>query len=179
MPHPYLTINRDAWITTSDALYQSIVKIATDDGMTREQIGAMSSQYSTIVGNFWGDIENATFGHIVRYINFYRIAPSGGVFDEFKNIYFLGKAILVHLNAAGLVDVARLHQRAMLRLLNFRLQFPYNAEREPLTERIRAAIEHGTIVEHFGEYGWYIIYKCLFNAAREARRENRGHSREV
>ena len=89
-------------------------------------------------------------------------------YDEFKGIYFTGMAVSERLAQSGLLDLDKLHQRAMLRLLDIRLEHPHKAFRKDLSDKVRTVITHGKVLEHFGKYGWYLIHKCLYNAANES-----------
>jgi hypothetical protein len=53
--------------------------------------------------------------------------------------------------------------------LDFRLS-SRNARRVELSNRIRSVINNNALDEHLGKYGWYLIYKCLFNAASDKER---------
>lgn len=129
------------------------------------QLGTMVTQYTSILNDPY-TIVNADSA-IKKYINFYNVLPNDDVYDEFKLIYFLSKEITNKLDSAGLADISKTHQRATLKLLEYRLKSPYAANRVQLTHRIELAINHNKVNEHFGEYGLYILHKCLFNAARD------------
>lgn len=165
MPHPYIEVNKKSWGIILTSLQQTIALIASGSGSTEAQADAYLNQYSSVINaNANGIYEAATTG-INQYINFYNISPKEGVYDEFKNIYFLGTAITIWLNKSGLADLNKLHQKAMLRLLDLRLLVPHDVRRPTLSDRVTSAINNNALNEHFGMYGWYIVYKCLFNAA--------------
>ncbi len=105
------------------------------------------------------------------YLNFYNVIPANDVYDEFKNFYFLGMAITTELEKRGVKDLVKLQLKAILHLLDVRLN-SVGARRAPLTHRLSNAIDNGAIKKDFGRFGWYILYKCLFNAAYERDNHN-------
>lgn len=102
-----------------------------------------------------------------KYLNFYQVIPTNGEYDEFKGIYFFGMEISKRLKFLELRELNKFHLKAVLTLLDYRLETPYNIQRPILTERINLMIENDAIEDHLGMYGWYIIYKCLYNAEDE------------
>lgn len=149
-----------------------IAQSKSANGNSEELDGAGSIEIYTrflndpfVIVNAWQAIE--------KYINFYRVEPADGIYDEFKLIYFLAKSITTKLDASGLSDTSKIHQRATLMLLDHRLQCPYAARRSQLSRRIVYAINNNKVNEHFGEYGLYLTYKCLFNAAKDNAEKDR------
>lgn len=128
---------------------------------------ALASEYAGIVNANREELFRATTQMMVAYINFYRVHPNEGAYDEFKSIYFIGMAMSARLINDGHNELNKLHLRAMLRLLDLRLEVPHKAFRSQLSDRIKKAINNDCINKHYGDYGWYLIYKCLFNAANE------------
>lgn len=104
------------------------------------------------------------------YLNFYDVFPSDGKCDEFKNIYFIGTAISQKLQDGGISDLAKFQQIAVMKLLDYRLHKDANTRRPELSFRIRQSINFNKIDEDLGRFGWYMIYKCLFNAAMDAKK---------
>lgn len=148
-------------------LQETLISIALNNGISEEATEILASQYSEIANKNRERIFEVTARKITEYINFHQVHPRDGVYDEFKGIYFIGTAMSESLLDAGLLDLNKLHQRAILRLLDLRLEYPHKAYRKVLSERIKKTIEHSSVEPHFGKYGWYITYKCLFNAASE------------
>lgn len=167
MPHPYVIVNGKFFAEMSTYLQETLVAIALNDGVSEEAVAIWAAQYADVVNKNRQHVFEITARKITEYINFHQVQPKDGVYDEFKGIYFIGMAITDCLLATGLVDLNKFHQRAMLRLLDLRLEFPHKAYRKVLSERVRKTIENHCIEPHFGKYGWYITYKCLFNAANE------------
>lgn len=167
MPHPYIQINKKAWGTILDSLKKCVVLISSKTGSNHAQVEEYLRQYTSIINTNSEGIFTAAATGIYQYINFYKISPREGIYDEFKNIYFLGAAITIWLNKLGLADLNKLHQKAVLRLLDHRLLKPHGAYRKTLSARVVSAINNNVLYEHFGTYGWYLIYKCLFNAASD------------
>ena len=76
-------------------------------------------------------------------------------------------AIVKELEACGKVDPTKYQLRAILHLLDKRL-LSIGAKRNQLTKRLKDAITNSAISTDFGRFGWYILYKCLYNATNEA-----------
>lgn len=169
MTHPYITINKESWGTVLKSYTQALALIADKELGSLTLVESQLAQYAAVINTNSSQIFELAASGIQQYLNFYRVSPQEGIYDEFKNIYFLGSAISETLKASGLADLNKLHQKAMLRLLDFRLQHPFKAYRPALSSRLVAAINNNTVQQHFGSYGWYIIYKCLYNAAANSR----------
>lgn len=170
MSHPFLQLNSKNWVLILDKLKDLVGALPAREGVPAEEIQRMVQNYHGVIEAYRDYILDATYGDLQRYINFYNVKPRDGAFDEFKHIHFIGMAVSRRLNLMGLADVNKYHLRAMLRLLDIRLEEPYRARRPQLTERIRALIDNGAsaaIEQHLGMYGWYLVYKCLYNAAQE------------
>jgi hypothetical protein len=163
--HPYIQINLSAWKTILESLKQAIILIADETGSSEDEIKGIIQQYSTIIAD--DDIAIYAMLGIKQYIDTYKVAPSEGIYDEFKNIYFLGAAITQKLNTEGFSELRQIHQLAVLRLLDARLYHPYKVNRPVLSQRVASTIKNNSVNDHFGMFGWYLIYKCLFNAASE------------
>ncbi|MBD9359934.1 hypothetical protein [Methylomonas fluvii] len=164
MAHPYIQINGNYWVETLKFLQETIVAIALKE-LSQEEAFNYSATYASLANNNKEKIFNASVLLISSYINFYKVSPREGIYDEFKLIYFLGIAVSIQLKSNGLYDLDKMHLRAVLRLLDLRLHEPHRANRQVLSDRITKAINNGVIQDHFGSYGWYLIYKCLYNAA--------------
>ena len=164
MAHPYITVNGKHWVEILHHLQTALTAISLKQGNSEEQTEEFTKKYhETIEEKKPILFEVAALG-IVNYCNFYKITPDKGVHDEFKGIYFAGVAISKYLVDLGLVDINKLHLKAMLALLDFRLS-KRNACRKDLSERVRTIINNNGLDEHLGKYGWYLLYKCLYNAA--------------
>lgn len=104
---------------------------------------------------------------VANYCGLYGVSPKEKLLDEFKHIYFLGTAVACFLRSKGEKEWARMQLLVVQDLLDFRLMYPLNAQRPKLTHRIIKTIEQDKVQENLGSIGWYLIYKCLFNAALE------------
>ena len=167
MSHPLVIINGKKWRFFLETLQETVCLLAQSDGKTKEEVELIAEEYANLVNGELDSIFYAAAVKIMEYLNFYKVHPTQGVYDEFKGIYFTGIAVSERLAQSGLLDLDKLHQRAMLRLLDIRLEHPHKALRKDLSDRVRTVITHGKVVEHFGKHGWYLIYKCLYNAANE------------
>lgn len=101
------------------------------------------------------------------YIIAYDIHPENDILDEFKNFYFIGTAIATELENQGHKELRMLQLLAVQKLFDFRL-YTVNSLRPDLTIRLNKAIDGSSITTDFGRFGWYITYKCLYNAAKDA-----------
>lgn len=127
----------------------------------------MRAQYKEFISTNGALILDQAVLRVNRYVNLYNVAPTDGVLDELKSIYFLGMTIAELLEEVGLEDLARVQVKAVVCLLDIRLYEPYRAARPQLTARVTKAVDDGNLRQHFGEFGLYITYKCLYNAAEE------------
>ncbi len=167
MSHPLVTIHGSEWTKLLQEISKTISFLALHDQMSEADVEKQIDLYVKEVESKRDQIFLATAVGIVQYLNFYKVNPTQGVHDEFKSIYFTGMAVSEHLTQVGLVDLNKLHLRAVLRLLDLRLEIPHKVRRPDLTSRVRSVINNNAINQHFGQYGWYLIYKCLFNSANE------------
>lgn len=132
----------------------------------------IAQQYFKAVSENKEEILETTLISIREYLNFYQVYPQKGEHDEFKNIYFTGMAVSQTLVKLGLLDLNKLHLKAVLMLMDHRLDNPHQARRTVLSERISSMIDNNVIDKHLGKYGWYLIYKCLFKATDELKTTN-------
>ncbi len=165
MPHPFVISQGKMWTTYLGHMKDTIALLALHDGMDEDEVDKLIEQYVKEIDARRERLHEYTSHDIVEYVNFYKVFPKEGIYDEFKGIYFTGMTVSRHLVGLGLVDLNKLHLRAVLKLLDFRLKEPYKASRPVLTERILSVIENNAIESHLGKYGWYLTYKCLYNAA--------------
>lgn len=167
MAHPLVTVHGKDWIEILRYFKEAIAAIALHDGLDKARVKSLVEQYVQVIEADRDSIFVATAAGIIEYLNFYEVRPTEGVHDEFKGIYFSGMTVSRYLVNLGLADLNKLHLRAVLRLLDTRLEMPYKVRRPVLTERIRSVINNNVMESHLGKYGWYLVYKCLFNAANE------------
>ncbi|MDI9331777.1 MAG: hypothetical protein QM527_10815 [Alphaproteobacteria bacterium] len=124
----------------------------------------MKQYHDLITAHQRGIFEKTAFD-ISQYTSDYRVQVREGIADEFKAIYFLGMNI-----AKCLIENQKLkkqHHGAVLDLLDYRLAEPHKANRPKLTARILSMIDKDHIEQNLGKHGWYLLYKCLFNAAQD------------
>ncbi len=167
MPHPLVIIHGHDWTKLLKHIKDTIALLAIKEGRSDTEVEKLIEMYVTNIEDNHDNIFLASAVGIVQYLNFYNVFPTEGVHDEFKGVYFTGIAISEHLEKLGLADLNKFHLRAVLRILDYRLYEPYRVNRPLLTERIRSVIDNNAIKTHLGKYGWYLIYKCLYNAANE------------
>lgn len=167
MSHPLVMVHGSEWTKILTKLKESIALHALYDGISDEAVQILIDNYVKEIESNRDKIFLSTAMGIVQYLNFYNVKPTEGVHDEFKGIYFTGIAVSDHLSNLGFVDLNKLHLRAVLSLLDLRLEEPFKVRRPVLTVRIRSVIDNNAIESQLGKYGWYLIYKCLYNAANE------------
>lgn len=167
MSHPLITIHGNSWIRMLTDFSETISLLALGDGKPEVDVELLVSQYHQAVESNRDHIFLGTAHGITQYLNLYAVLPKEGAYDEFKNIYFTGLAASACLKRDGLVELNKYQLRAILRLLDYRLESPYKIRRPDLTKRIKSIITENLVDEHLGKYGWYLIYKCLFNSAND------------
>lgn len=167
MSHPLVMVHGSEWTKLLKYLKESISLIALHDGISEEAVEILIANYVKAIEEDKENIFLFTANGILQYLNFYNVIPTQGVHDEFKGIYFTGMAVSDRLIQLGFADLNKLHLRAVLRLLDFRLAEPHKIRRPDLTTRIRTVIDNNSVESHLGKYGWYLIYKCLFNSVNE------------
>lgn len=167
MAHPYVMVKGKSWVEILHHLQTMLTAISIKSGNSDDQTRVIVKNYHDAIEDKKMILFEVAASGIVEYCNFYKITPDKGVHDEFKGIYFTGIAISQYLVKLGLADINKLHLKAMLALLDFRLS-SRNACRRDLSDRLRSIINNNALDEHLGKYGWYLIYKCLFNAASPA-----------
>lgn len=170
MPNPIIEINRLNWYKILGVLQDTFLFIANNlySSKSKNELEQLLNEYHTTIDTNKAAILEGCTGEITRYVNSYQVSATDYLFDEFKAIYFLGVAITAQLERAGYVELKKIHQKTVLHLLNMRLISPYKALRPQLAQRINMAIDNNTVKEHLGIYGWYLLYKCLYNAAHDA-----------
>ncbi len=152
---------------TVEAYAELVFEIAEEDLSDPAKARTVLDVYTGFVKAYIAPIVQGWRKDIEYYLNSYEVRPKDGVCDEFKNIYFLGVAISREMKQVGLADIAKYQQIAMLKLLDFRLFDDVNIARPQLTARVRRAIESGALENDFGRFGLYLVYRCLFNFAKD------------
>lgn len=168
MTHPYVIIRKQDWLFFISQIKDGIAYLLALDGATDDQI---KQQLSIYVKELGGNREHAILEivalEMAAYCSFYKVKPTDGIYDEFKGIYFIGMCVAKTLDSLGYPELNKLALKSMLGMLNHRLNIPYNADRDALTTRVLKIIDEDKLDEHFGRFGLYLIFKCLFNAAKE------------
>ena len=167
MPHPLVIVHGQTWTSILNHIKDTISLLALADGKTDTEVEELIRAYVENIEDNRDQIFMQSAIGIVQYLNFYKVFPTEGVHDEFKGIYFTGMAVSAHLDRLGLADLNKYHLRSMLGILDYRLFHPHKANRKVLTERIRSIIDNNAVDAHLGKYGWYLIYKCLYNASND------------
>ena len=158
--------NIDHVIDTLKFFRETVAFLAQDETSDAAVLTNINLHYSAFIQQNDDAIAENMQSELAYYLNFYNVIPANDVYDEFKNFYFLGTAIATELEKRGAKHLVKLQLKALLHLLNVRLN-TVGAHRAPLTRRLSNAIDNGAIKNDFGRFGWYILYKCLFNAASE------------
>jgi len=153
-------------IDTLKFFRQTVSFLAQDEFLDVSKVTDINLRYSVFIQNNIDVIADNMQSELAYYLNFYNVTPANDVYDEFKNFYFLGMAITTELEKLGVKDLVKLQLKALLQLLNVRLN-SVGAHRVPLTHRLSNAIDNGAIKNDFGRFGWYILYKCLYNSSTE------------
>lgn len=138
----------------SYAKYHSVpVDFAADLEVYVDRI--MSNSEAIFRGAAWG---------IGGYSALYKVMAIES-FDEFKTIYFLGRAIERHLLAAKHVQMAQIHMFTMIGLLDRKLQ-SLGIYKPNLTQAMTGLIRVSRFDEELGATGCYLIYKCISTTPR-------------
>lgn len=107
-------------------------------------------------------IRAAAAAGIVKYCNLYGIMPVNGV-DEFKSVYFLGRAIEARLLKEGHVRIAQVNMFTMIGLMDEKLQ-KRGVYKNLLTKALTHLVRIREFDEQLGKNGAYLIYKCSSTA---------------
>lgn len=157
-------LDKGIYFTILEVIQTTFGAIMLDEGkIPQVVVESVIEQWAMTVNENYQSLFDNTKAKISKYLNFYNVEPIGQI-DEFKYIYFSGISISEKLEECGMAEHSKYHLKAVLFLLDDRLKTK-NCYREHLSIRIDKAIQYQKIKEHFGEYGWYLTYKCLFNAA--------------
>jgi hypothetical protein len=96
---------------------------------------------------------------INRYLSNYSVHANQSA-DEFKIIYFMGRAIERHLVKEGFPEHARAHLFVMIGLLDYRLQ-TLGVMKPKLTKALTKLIKLNAFDQELGANGCYLTYKCV------------------
>lgn len=118
--------------------------------------------YEDLILSNADDICRAAAWGISGYSALYRVMPKDGI-DEFKSVYYLGRAIERHLLAANHVKIAQIHMFTMVGLMDEKLK--RKGVRKPtLTKSITELIKLSRFDQELGATGCYLVYKCSSTA---------------
>lgn len=167
MPTPIVILNKMEWSLYMRHFAQTIFWLCDKDGMSQEDIQKQLKIYEAAINEKTDSLFEKTALEITIYLRLYGVRPTNFRQDEFKGVFFLSWVIADYLKDMGLENLSKLQLRACSHLLNKRLERS-NAARKQLYLAIEESIKHNRIFDDFGKYGWYIVYKCLCNAAEDA-----------
>jgi hypothetical protein len=92
--------------------------------------------YESLIEEKYFEIRRGAVANIQRYCNLYGIMPTNGV-DEFKSIYYLGRAIETQLLANSYVRMAQVHMFTMIGLMDEKLN-SQGVFKDQLVEKLAA-----------------------------------------
>jgi len=118
--------------------------------------------YRSVVEREIESIYKAAASGITGYTATYRVLAKES-FDEFKVVYFLGRAIEAQLQHAGFPQIAQIHMYIMIGMLDERLEL-LGIVKAHLTGALTALIKLGRFEQELGRTGCYLIYKCVSTA---------------
>lgn len=111
-------------------------------------------------------VRAASFG-ISGYAAMYKVEAKTS-FDEFKLIYFLGKAIERRLVHANHVKIAQIHMFSMVDMLDYRLE-TLNIFKPKLTAAMLELVRRRSFDVELGATGCYLTYKCVATTPNDLR----------
>ncbi len=114
--------------------------------------------YANTITNNYNNILSASASGIQKYCNLFGISPINGV-DEFKTIYFLGRAIEKQLLNLKNVRVSQIHMYTMIGLMDEKLNTK-KAPKPELTHAMLNLIDQREFDNEMGKTGCYFTYKC-------------------
>ncbi len=117
------------------------------------------TQYTSVITDNFPDIFRMAAGDMAVYLNSYDIHINQSA-DEFKLIYFLGRAIERYLKGKGLLAVAQIHMYLMIGLLDDRLR-TRGYDKPPLSRAMGKLIRLNEFDSELGKHGCYLLYKCV------------------
>lgn len=158
------SVNINHAINTIEYFCELVAQFAEE--RNHPQASQISKTYLNFILNNKDSIVQIWQKELSYYIVAYDIHPENNILDEFKNFFFIGTAIATELQNQGHKDLTTFQLLAIQKLFDFRL-FKVNSLRPDLTIRLVKAIDNASITTDFGRFGWYITYKCLFNAAKD------------
>ena len=166
MPHPIALIRKAEWNQWLEKFKETFALKLLNSGQLSEQaIDQTIFDMVNLVESEKGTVFEMAASAISNYCGIYCVSPKDQLLDEFKHIYFLGTAVAHFLSGKGKSEWARTQLLVVQDLLDFRLMYPLKANRPNLTHRIIRTIQLDKVQDNLGRFGWYLIYKCLFNAA--------------
>jgi hypothetical protein len=133
---------------------------------TPEQFQAYLRAYVTTIENNIDAIFRSAAQELGNYLNLYSIHANQSA-DEYKLIYFLGRAIGRHISATGLRPMAHTHSYAMIGLLGDRLA-ERGCPKPQLTRALKRLIKADQLDDQLGNTGLYLVYKCVSTVLDDA-----------
>jgi hypothetical protein len=124
--------------------------------------------YKVVLETWKVELVRAAAWGISGYANLYGVFPSNG-FDEFKKIYFMGRAIERRLIETNNVKIAKVHMFTMIGMMDACLESK-GVKKAPLTVAMTKLIRLGLdeFDKELGRTGCYLIYKCSSTAPKHA-----------
>jgi hypothetical protein len=127
--------------------------------LPEDQIKQSITIYSSVIGDNCAAIYRLAAQNLNQYLNRYSVHANQSA-DEYKIIYYLGRAIERHLRANGHDLLAQVHMATMIGLLDFRIASK-GIIKPKLTAAMGKLIRGNYFDEEMGQNGCYMIYKCV------------------
>ncbi|MEJ5976989.1 hypothetical protein WG901_10115 [Novosphingobium sp. PS1R-30] len=150
---------KDSFIKLVGVYLRSFPRAYFKAGGEPADYGKNFAVYKSVIESYRDDVFRAAASGINKYLNFFLIRADASV-DEFKIIYFLGRAIERRLSERGLAPMAKAHSYAMVGLLDFRLQ-TLDIKKPRLTKAMILVADAAAWEEQLGQNGCYLIYKTV------------------
>lgn len=150
---------RDTFVRHVGVFLRTFPRAYLKSGGNPEDFGQNFAVYKTVIELFKDEVFRAAATGINNYLNFYLIRADASV-DEFKVIFFLGRAIERRLSDRGLEAIAKAHSYAMIGLLDYRLR-TLGIAKPKLTTAMALVADSGKWDAQLGQNGGYLIYKTI------------------
>lgn len=148
---------KDLFVDFSVVYVQTFAVSYGKCGCAPEEYGRNLLTYRRVIKEFAPEIFRAAATAINSYLNLYSVRAASSP-DEYKIIYFLGRAIERRLEELGCAEIAQVHMHSLVGLLDYRLR-TLGIDKPHLRKAMIKLIRSGRFDEQLGQTGGYLIYK--------------------
>lgn len=165
MPHPFEHTLATRFLQVTKIYIQTFPRAHIAGGFDAWDAGQNLQAYKAAIQDTYLAARRVAADELNAYLNLYGVRASFSA-DEFKLIYFMGRAITYQLRNIGYHEIAQVHQIAMLGMLDYRLR-TLEISKKQMLNAMATLVRSEKFDSELGKTGCYLAYKCVSTTAKD------------